>query len=143
MPRAVWPKPARQVGDRWEYNSLTFWAEGGGVRIIDTDAKTPEQRERSLTLPRWNSHLDMLRNYLLAAIADQHNGSPDIIRYKAQHVYALSSVVRAGALVAKQAARQGDLTQTAVQEHYRKHVAPVKRTYQVPHLAAGAILPGD
>lgn len=136
--RKWWPKSARRVGNRWEYGSLTFWAEAGGVHIIDVDPRSDDPNtEKTISLTRWSMQVDMLRNYLKAAMEDQHKGTPTEVAKKAQHVYALQSAVRAGEEVARLAQFQGDCTNPHVQKYYKEHVAPVARTHLVP----GAILP--
>lgn len=136
--RNWWPMPPRRVGDRWQYGSLTFWPDGGGVYVTDQDPRPDDPLPAvSMTLPKWMARIAAQRGYLKAAQQDAHIGTPDEVRYKAQHVRAITGLVEAMLDVARRAHAQGDLTQAAVQKYYRDHVAPVRQTHLVP----GTILP--
>lgn len=137
--RNWWPKPPRNVAGRWEYGSLTFWAEGGGIYVIDQDPRADDpETTKTITLPQWVARLRAQKDYLAHVIRDQHRGSPQQIAIKTQIARAVAGLVRAMETVARDAQRQGDLTEASVQRYYRDHVATVRQTHLVPN----AILPG-
>lgn len=129
-----WPKPPRKVANRYEYGSLVFWAEGGGVYVLDEHPEPGEDPRKSVTLPRWLGRIEAQQAYLQAAEKDSHIGNAYEIAYKAQHVLAIRGLVTAMKEVARQAKEQGDLTRPDVQRYYRDHVAPVNRTHLVPSI---------
>jgi hypothetical protein len=132
-----WPKPPKQVGNRWEYGSLTFWAEGGGIYIIDAEHRPDEAPQKSVMLPGWKQRLDAQMRLLAHVEKTKHVGEPSTVAWKVQYCRALSALVSAMFEVGCQANEQGDLSRPEVQEYYRKHVASVKQTHLVP----GVILP--
>jgi len=126
---------ARKVGERWEYRSLIFWAEAGGVHIIDMDPRPDDpETDKYVSLPKWSERVKMQRAYVEHAERDSHIGTPIQIEKKHYHLNAIKSCLRAMEDVERTAQRQGDCTDPIVQEYYKKHVAPVKQTYQVPSL---------
>lgn len=122
------PTPARQVGDRWVYGRLTFWAHGGGIHLVD-DNPLPgdEKRETSMTVRKWEERIDGFQNMIDCAIAEAHVGSPAEVAHNAQEIAVFKSALAAMKRVREDAVRQGDLTKPEVREHYRKHVAPVRK----------------
>lgn len=128
-------KLAKKVGERYEYRSLTFWAEHGGVHIWDQDP-TPQDPcvDKVVSLPKWMERVKTMKQYLAAAERDLHVGSQAQIASKVYHVESMRSLVQAMQAVAKQAEQQGDLTNPNVQKFYDTHVAPVAQTYQVPSI---------
>jgi hypothetical protein len=133
----LWPDPPKKVGNRYEYGPLTFWAEGGGIYVHDSKPKPGEEERKSVMLPGWRDRIIALRGYLQRAESDAHVGSPQEIKWKAQHCFVIRKLVEAMYDVGRQALNQGDLTRESVQKYYRDHVATVKQTHLVP----GTILP--
>ena len=127
-----WPEPPKKVGNRYEYGSLTFWAEGGGIYVIDSQPKPGEEPRKSIMLPGWQARTMAQLKYYNYVAKDAHVGDPGTVLWKAQHARAIKCLVEAMFEVGRQAVQQGDLSRPEVQEYYRKHVAPVKQTYLIP-----------
>jgi len=139
MPKKnFWPEPPKKVGNRYEYGSLTFWAEGGGVYVIDSEPKPGETSDpKPIMLPGWRDRTIGNMKLLDHIERSKHVGSPSEIAWKTQYCRAIKGLVEAMFEVGRQAVHQGDLTDQNVQRYYREHVATVKQTHLVP----GAILP--
>jgi hypothetical protein len=114
---------------------LTFGPEHGGVIILDSDPRPgKDEAVKTVSLPNWRERITAQMAYLIQAKRDQHVGNSQEVKMKAQHVFAISQLIEAMVDVYKRAEKQGDLTQAATQEYYRKHVATVRQTFQVPAL---------
>lgn len=131
-----WPVPPKKVGNRYEYGSLTFWAEGGGIYVIDSEPKPGEDPRKSIMLPGWAARTQSQLRYYNYVASKQHEGSPQQVFWQAQHARAVKALVEAMFEVGREAIRQGDLSRPEVQKYYRDHVAPVKQTYLVPGIIA-------
>lgn len=136
-----WPTPPRKVANRYEYGSLVFWAEGGGIYMLEQEPDPGERALKPIMLPGWQARTIAQLELYKHAVKDSHVGDPQTLKWKAQYVRALRGLIEAMYEVGNEAIRQGDLSRPEVQRYYREHVAPVKQTHLVPDMVPGVLLP--
>lgn len=133
--RSLWPT-VRKVGNKYEYGSLTFWADGGGIYCHDRDPG--EQLENvSITMPKWRDRIEEMtrrRNHLCLS---SHEGNSAKLAIQAQQIQSFDALLTAMEEVARQVQKQGDIMDPGTQKYLREHVAKVKRT----HLVGADVLP--
>lgn len=139
--RATWIKPARRISDgRYRFNDMEFWAEGGGVYVIDHNPppdKAADARLRGedpyapipITLPNWKARCKAFQA-MLAHYDREHTHSGNV-QLEAQYRDNLKTLVEAVWVVYRIAERQGDLTDPGVARHYREHLAKSPQVFPV------------
>jgi len=128
--RSVEPLRVKRTANRFSYGSLTFWAEGGGVYLIDHEPGAQAER-KSITLQGWEERISHQRRVVLH-LSSQTGFDNEF--QKASHVQrlqVLKDLLNAMLEVARQVRAQGDIMDPKVQAHYKNHVAKVARTFQV------------
>lgn len=121
----------KEAGGRYKYGSLTFWAEGGGVYMLDDSPKPGTERQKSITLTGWRERMDDRRRAVKLLELQSHHGNEFQKASAAQTYQVQKDLLTAMQAVEADVVRQGDIMNPKVQEYYKKHVAPVKRTFQV------------
>lgn len=139
--RSMWTKPAQRLGRaRYRFMDMEFWAESGGVYVIDSNPSPTSKRAATdceqdphapipLSLRAWEKRCRMFTG-MLTHYEREHAHTGNVTK-EAQYCYNLRTLVEACWIVYRAAKEQGDLTDPAVQEYYRKHVMPVPQNFQV------------
>ena len=151
--RSMWTKPAQRLGRaRYRFMDMEFWAEAGGVYLIDHNPAPSTQRTASdcamdphaalpIPLPAWRKRCQMFTG-MLKHYEREHSHTGNVQK-EAQYCYNLRTLVDAAWIVFRAAQEQGDLTDPAVQEYYKKHVASVPQNFQVYWAGPQTVRVGD
>lgn len=139
--RSQWTAPTRRVGaGRFRFMDMEFWAESGGVYIIDHNpppatVRNAQQCGRDphdpipCTLPAWKERCEMFTGML--AHYEREHAHTGNVQKEAQYCANLRSLVEAAWTVYRMAKQQGDLTDPRVQRYYREHLASQPQNFPV------------
>ena len=135
--RSLLPKKPTKVGGRYEYLSLTFWAENGFIYIEDRD-------DESFTTCNRRDWLDRARAFnqdaqRLGSMATEA-GNAWKKQTAAQERDAMLSLVECMLACAKQAKAQGDPMDPKVIEHIKKHEMTRRSKFLMPGAHNGNII---